>query len=251
MQWGNLRPFLILALVTGSSYLQARVIRAPQVEFRQFYTLGPHGRIVIQNLYGDVSITGWDREDVLVEAIKRAPSRRGLDDARVVVEPSDGSLSIHTLYAGNEVGRPASVEYRIVVPRSATLDDVKLVNGGLSIDGVTGPVKATAVNGAIHAQRLAGRAELSTVNGPLEADFAEVSRARPISLSSVNGPIRLSIPCGAAVSLSAHNRSGGIDSQVGQVSREQDGQRLHTQLNRGGAQIRLENVNGGISIKQL
>lgn len=250
MQWGNLRPFLILALVSGS-YLQARVIRAPQVEFRQFYTLGPHGRIVIQNLYGDVTITGWDREDVLVEAIKRAPSRRGLEDARVVVEPSEGSLSIHTLYGGNETGRPASVEYRIVVPRSAALDDVRLVNGGLSIDGVTGPVKAIAVNGAIHAQRLSGRAELSTVNGSLEADFAEVSRARPISLSSVNGPIRLSIPCGAGVSLSAHNRSGGIDSQVGQVSREQDGQRLHTQLNRGGAQIRLENVNGGISIKQL
>lgn len=250
MQWGILRPFFILALVTGS-YLQARVIRTPQVEFRQFYTLGPHGRIVIQNLYGDVSITGWDREDVLVEAIKRAPSRRGLDDARVVVEPAEGSLSIHTLYAGNETGRPASVEYRITVPRSATLDEVKLVNGGLSIDGVTGPVKATAVNGPIHAQRLAGRAELSTVNGALEAEFAAVSRTRPISLSSVNGPIRLSIPCGAGVSLSAHNRSGGIDSQVGQVSREQDGQRLHTQVNRGGAQIRLENVNGGISIKQL
>jgi DUF4097 and DUF4098 domain-containing protein YvlB len=250
MQWGSLRPLCVLALVTGSC-LQARVIRAPQVEFRQFYTLGPHGRIVIQNLYGDVSITGWDRDDVLVEAIKHASSRKGLDDARVVVEPSEGSLSIHTLYAGNEVGRPASVEYRITVPRSASLDEVKLVNGGLSIDGVTGSVKATAVNGAIHAQRLAGRAELATVNGALDADFRQVSHARSISLSSVNGPIRLSIPCGARVSVSAHNRSGGIDSKIGKVSREQDGQRLHSQANRGGAQIHLENVNGGISIKQL
>lgn len=250
MQWGNMRLFLILALASGN-YLQARVVRAPQVEFRQFFTLGPHGRIVIQNLYGDVTITGWDREDVLVEAIKRAPNRKGLDDARVIVEPSEGSLSIHTLYAGNETGRPASVEYRITMPRSAALDEVKLVNGGLSIDGVTGPVKATAVNGAIHAQGLAGRAELSTVNGALEAAFDQVSRTRPITLSSVNGPIRLSIPCGAAVSLSAHNRSGGIDSQIGQVSREQDGQRLHAPLNHSGAPIHVENVNGGISIKKL
>ena len=248
--WGYLRPLVGLALVAGSC-LQARVIRAPQVEFRQFYTLGPHGRIVIQNLYGDVSITAWDREEVLVEAIKRAANRKGLEDARVIVEPSNGALSIHTLYGGNETGRPASVEYRITVPRSATLDDVKLVNGGLSIEGVAGPVKASAVNGAIRAQRLGGRADLSTVNGALEAEFDQVSRARPISLCSVNGPIRLSIPSGAAASVSAHNRSGGIDSQFGHVSREQDGQRLHALLNRGGAQIRLENVNGGISIKQL
>ena len=250
MRGGNLRRMAVLALVVGSC-LQARVIRAPQVEFRQFYTLGPHGRIVIQNLYGDVTITAWDREDVLVEAVKRASSRKGLDDAQVVVEPSAGALSIHTLYGGNETGHPASVEYRITVPRSATLDEVKLVNGGLSIDGVAGPVKATAVNGAIHAQRLGGHAELSTVNGTLEAEFNEMERGRSISLCSVNGPIRLSIPSRAAATLSAHNRSGGIDSQFGHVSREQDGQRLHALLNRGGAQIRLENVNGGISIKQL
>ena len=250
MQGGKWRRFAVLALAVGSC-LQARVIRAPQVEFRQFYTLGAHGRIVIQNLYGDVTITAWDREDVLVEAIKRAASRKGLEDAQVVVEPSAGALSIHTLYGGSETGHPASVEYRITVPRSAILDDVKLVNGGLSIDGVAGPVKATAVNGAIHAQHLGGRADLSTVNGPLEAEFNELNRSRSISLCSVNGPIRLSIPQSAAATLSAHNRSGGIDSQVGRVSREQDGQRLHAMLNRGGAQIHLENVNGGISIKQL
>src|ERR1051326_6258949 len=150
---GNLRLLGLLALVTGGC-LEARVIRAPQVEFRQFYTLGPHGRVTVQNLYGDVTIVGWDREDVLVEAIKRAPSRKGLEDAQVVVEPSAGALAIHTLYGGNETGRPASVEYRITVPRATILDEVKLVNGGLSIDGVSGPVKATAVNGAIRAQRL-------------------------------------------------------------------------------------------------
>lgn len=247
---GYVRLLVGLALVAGSC-LQARVIRAPQVEFRQFYTIGPHGRIVIQNLYGDVSITAWDREEVLVEAIKRAPSRKGLDDAQVVVEPSAGALSIHTLYGGSETGHPASVEYRITVPRSAALDDVKLVNGGLSIEGVAGPVKATAVNGAIHAQRLGGHAELFTVNGALEAEFEQVGRTRSISLCSINGPIRLSIPSGTGASVSAHNRSGGIDSKFGRVSREQDGQRLHALLNRGGAQIKLENVNGGISIRQL
>jgi DUF4097 and DUF4098 domain-containing protein YvlB len=246
----KLCPLFLLVLAAGSC-LHARVVNTPQVEFRKFYALGSHGRIVIQNLYGDVSITVWDREDVLVEAIKRAPNRKGLDDARVVVEPSAGALSIRTLYAGNETGRLASVEYRITVPRSTSLDEIKLINGGLSINGVSGPVKASAVNGAIRAQRLGGRADLSTVNGLLEAEFEQIGPARQISLCSVNGPIRLSIPSGAGASVQAHNRSGGIDSQFGRVSRDQDGQQLRAVVNRGGAQIRLENVNGGISIRSL
>lgn len=247
---GKLRPLLLVALAAVSC-LQARVIRAPQVAFRQFYTLGPHGRVAIQNLYGDVSITAWDREDVLVEAIKRAPSRKGLDDAQVIVEPSEGALSIRTLYAGNEAGHPASAEYRITVPRSTSLEEIRLINGGLSISGISGPVKAMAVNGGIHAERLGGRAELSTINGAVDANFEEVGRTRSISLSSVNGPIRLAIPSAAGASVSAHNRSGGIDSPFGRVSREEDGQRLHAMLNRGGTHIRVENVNGGIWIRAL
>jgi DUF4097 and DUF4098 domain-containing protein YvlB len=230
------------------------VVRTPQAEFRHLYSLGRYGRVTIQNLYGDVTITVWDRDDVLVEAVKRASDRQRLADARVVVEPSAGTLSIRTLYAGTgpvaaaEGARPATVEYRITVPRSASLEQVRLVNGGLVIDGVSGPVKASAVNGGIRAIRLGGEADLSTVNGPLEAGFQRLSRTQPISLTSVNGPIRLSIPCGAGASLSAHNRSGGIDSEFGSVARERDGNSLRAQVNHGGAPIRLDNVNGGIAI---
>lgn len=243
----NVRWMLVLALGVGS-VLSARVIRPSQEEFRKFYTLGPNGRLTIQNLYGDVSIMGWDRDDVLVEAVKRASDLRRLDDAHIVVEPSNGALSIRTLYAGSETGRPASVEYRITVPRSTRLDQIRLINGGLSIDGVSGAVKASSVNGGIKAQRMGGQVELSTVNGPLEADFNQITRTKPISLTSVNGAIRLSIPSSAGASLSAHNRSGGINTEFGRAARESDGHSLCTLINHGGASIRLDNVNGGISI---
>ena len=83
-----------------------------------------------------------------------------------------------------------------MVPRGANLENVKLINGGLSISGVAGPVKASSVNGSIKAEKLEGQAELSTVNGQLEAGFQRVSKCNPISLSSVNGPIQLSLPVG-------------------------------------------------------
>ena len=238
---------VVLAMVAGDA-LHANVIGTPHAEFRQVYALGPNGHVLVQNLYGDVSITAWDRDEVLVEAVKRASDPRRLDDARIVVEPSTGALSIHTQYAGADAEHPASVEYRIMVPRTAILDQVKLVNGGLSLSGMVGAVKASSINGSIIAEKLEGEADLSTVNGHLTAGFNRISPSKPISLSSVNGPIKLSIPSASRANLTAHNLSGGIASDFGRVSRSDAGHELNAVVNRGGAAIRVHNVNGGISI---
>ncbi len=239
---------VLLALAAGHC-LSANVIRTPHPEFRRTYVLHSNGRIVIQNVYGDVRITGWDRDEVLVEAYKKSTDPRQLEDARIVVDASSELLSIRTQYGGTDAERPASVEYRITVPRGASLDSIKVVNGGLSLTGLAGRVKASSVNGSIRAFRLEGEAELSTVNGRLEAEFDRVGREDAISLSSVNGAIKLSIPSGAGVELQAVNLSGGIDSEFGQVSRGAGVHRLRATLNRGGAQIRVKNVNGGIAIR--
>src|SRR5262245_22726073 len=132
---------VIVALI-GAGALQANVVVNLQPEFRHIYPLVANGRVTIQNLYGDVRIMGWDREQVQVQAIRRAKDPRRLDDARVIVDSSADSLTIYTQYSASDVDRPASVEYRIMVPRNANLEQVRLINGGLFISGIAGSVKA-------------------------------------------------------------------------------------------------------------
>ncbi|HEX3880930.1 MAG TPA: hypothetical protein VHW24_28305 [Bryobacteraceae bacterium] len=235
----------LLGLVACSAVF-GNVLAGPRVEFRQFFALGQHGRVTVDNRYGNVSIVAWDRDDVLVEAVKHSSDPRRVEQARIVVEPAEGALSIRTQYAGSATDRPAKVEYRISVPRSTNLENVRLGNGGLTISGVAGPVRASSVNGNIHAQRLEGQTELSTVNGQLEADFPCVHAAQGIVLKSVNGPIRLVIPGGARPNVSARNVSGGIESEIGHATRVEGAQQLV--VHGGGAKIRLDNINGGISI---
>jgi DUF4097 and DUF4098 domain-containing protein YvlB len=236
----------LLALFVGS--LNAKVIISPRAEFCARYSLAPNGRVAVQNLYGDVQITAWDRDEVLVRATKHSTDAGRLNDAQIVVDTSSGMVSIHTLYTGGDAEHPASVEYHIMVPRSANLENVKLVNGGLSLSGMAGPVKASSVNGSIKAERMEGQVDLSTVNGFLDAGFQRISRGNSISLSSVNGPIKVSLPSGAGANVSAHNLSGGIDADFGRAWRAPSGHRLEAAVNGGGTQIRLHNVNGGISI---
>jgi hypothetical protein len=237
---------ILLALCASS--LNATVIGTMRSEFRASYSLGANGRVIIQNLYGDVEITAWDRDEVLVRATKHSSDPRHLDDAQIIVDAATDLVSIHTQYSGADAEHPASVEYHIMVPRRANLENVRLINGGLSISGLSGPVKASSVNGSIRADRLTGEAELSTINGRLEAAFAGISKCKAISLKSVNGPIRLSLPSTAGATVSALNLSGGIDSDFGQSFRGAGGHRLEASVNGGGAPIRLHNVNGGISI---
>lgn len=221
--------------------------KGPEPQFRQSFALAPGGRVTIDNPYGDVQICAWDRDEVRIEATKTGVDAR-LEDARIVVDSTSGTLSVRTQYRGAEAAHPASVEYRITVPRTANLDDVKVGNGGLSIEGLAGSVKATSVNGNIKAAELEGTADLSTINGHVDAAFHRVSAANPISLRSVNGSIVLSIPYNSGARLIAENRSGGIQSDFGRPSPDSAGHQLQAVLKGGGARIQLRNVNGGISI---
>src|ERR1041385_7843579 len=106
--------WVMLLAIAGSGLLEARVAGNPQTAFRQVYSLNPNGRVAIQNLYGDVRITAWDRDQVLVEAIKKSRDAKRLDDAHIVVASSHDLLTIATQYAGIDAEHPASVEYRIM-----------------------------------------------------------------------------------------------------------------------------------------
>jgi hypothetical protein len=237
-----------ILLATCAGFVHASIIGTPRAEFRASYTLAETGRVVIQNLYGDVEIVAWDRAEVLVQATKRSTDPRRLNDAQVVVDSTSELVSIHTQYTGADAEHPASVEYHIMVPRRANLENIRLINGVLSISGVTGPVKASSVNGSIRADKLSGQADLSTVNGSLDAGFDRLSKCHPISLTSVNGPIRLSLPPGAGATVTALNLSGGIESDFGRAWRAPTGHRLDASVNGGGTPIRLHNSNGGITI---
>ncbi len=244
----NAKTLVVGALIAAFSAAQAVGSTGSQQQFRQSYMLAAGGRVAIDNPYGDVRIIAWDRDEVRIEAVKTASDSRRLDEAQIVVDSTCDSLSIRTEYGGADTEHPASVAYRITVPRTANLDDVHLVNGGLSIRGLHGAVKATSINGDIHAERLEGTADLSTVNGQVEANFHRISPANMISLRSVNGPIVLSIPSGAGAQLLAQNTSGGILSDFGRQRVAESGHRFHAILKGGGAEIHLQNVNGGISI---
>jgi hypothetical protein len=225
-------------------------------EFHQTYPLAAAGRIELDNINGAVHITAWDRNEVKVDAVKYAGTKERLDEAKIEVEAGSEFVSIRTKYPDHDRtfdgGRndPAGVEYTLMVPRGARLDEIKLINGPLDIHGVSAEVRASCINGRMLAEGLQGRVKLSAINGRLEARFERLSNS-PVELSSVNGGITLVLPSDAKAELEASTVSGGIDDDFGLRVRHHRfvGHDLRGELGGGGTHIRLSNVNGRIEIR--
>ncbi len=227
-------------------------------EFHQTYALNADGQVSLENINGAVHITGWDRNEVQVDAVKRAHRQERLDEAKIVVDSHANAISIHTEYPhhnntfnwGDE-NNPASVEYTLHIPRHARLDQVDLVNGELDIQDVSGDVHASSVNGRVVAKDLAGRTDLSTVNGPTEAAFRQLPKSH-IKASSVNGTVMITIPSDANADVHASTVSGGIQTDFGFNVRKQSwvGHNLDGRLGSGGTNIELSNVNGRVELRR-
>ena len=225
-------------------------------EFHQTYALAAGGRVALANINGSVHISGWDRNEVKVDAVKYARSKKRLDEAKIVVDASTDGVSIRTEYPDHNLTfsdddrvNPASVEYTLSVPRNARLDGIKLINGALDVQGIAGEVRASCINGHLKASGLGGAVKLSTINNRVEAQFDRLG-ASSVELASVNGTVLLTMPSDSKAELEASTVHGGISNDFGLRVRNHRivGHDLHGELSGGGARIKLSNVNGTIEI---
>src|SRR5436305_783176 len=260
---------LVLCLVvlaslalTAADATRAQSSSRPELteEFHQTYPLNADGRVSLTNINGDVRVATWDRNEIKVDAVKRAYTQERLKEAKINVEAGPNSVNIETEYpdynwSRNDYERhenPASVEYTLTVPRGARLEDISLVNGGLTIEGVAGSVHASSVNGRVVARGLTGTVNLSVVNGRLEATLDRLNDSGTVSLASVNGPLVVTIPSDSNATLRASTIHGQISNDFNLPVREGEyvGRDLEGRLGQGGARVRLGNVNGSITIRR-
>ncbi len=230
-------------------------------EFHQTYPLSAGGRVSLSNINGQVKITGWDRAEVRVDAVKRARTPEALRDARIRVNAGAGSVHIETEYDQSQWERRdgdrhehhvARVEYTLSVPRTARVENINIVNGPLEIENLSGEVEASSVNGGVTARGLSGRVRLSVVNGRLEAALDSLNDANPVTLSAVNGQLIAVLPSDSNAHVKANTVHGSINNDFGLPVREGRyvGRDLEGQLGAGGARVRLSNVNGTITIRR-
>jgi len=221
----------------------------------QSYPLAAGGSVALENVNGDVSIEVWERDEVRVYAVKSASSPELLDELQVKVDAGRDRVFIDTRYPsmrGSDDGqrRFTRVEYTVTVPRTATLDEIELVNGNLTVVGVEGGIDAATVNGNIMVRDCAGSASLGTVNGGIEAHIDRLSFDNRLDLEAVNGRLDLYLASSLGADLMADTVNGSLKNDFGIEVRKGKyvGSDFRGSVGGGGAKVSLETVNGPINV---
>src|SRR5262249_14432443 len=121
-------------------------------------------------------------------------------------------------------------------------------NGEIDIEGTHADVKAGTVNGSVTVTDLAGRADLSTVNGKVAVEMTDLKDVKSISASTVNGGVEVSLPERANADISASTVNGAISGDVPVKKNWPVGATANTKLGQGGTKVSASTVNGGIQI---
>jgi DUF4097 and DUF4098 domain-containing protein YvlB len=198
----------------GQERAGQRGARGPEVTepFSRTARLGDNGTLDLQNVAGDIVVTGTGGRDVRIEAVKRvrgrsdAEARTLLRDLQVQVAERGGSVEVRTTYPRGR-GGSAQVDYTVSVPEDANVT-LRTVSGEVRVSNVRGELRAQSVSGDITAASVRRVRDLRSVSGTLEVsdgegsdiDGATVSgdvvvrnlKVRTLELTSVSGNMRFS-----------------------------------------------------------
>jgi len=238
----------------------------------------------VESVNGYIRVIGTDGEQIEIQAhrvVKSDSEERGSeyrDQFVPDVSRSGEVLEIETLRPGKLKWtklhvESASMDYEIRMPRHLQCN-AQTVNGDAEFSEITGGVWGESTNGDIEARSEMGllnglvarttngeiRAEvagigsesqLAAVNGGVRLKIRE-SLSGPIEAETVNGSLTIELPPEAGFELSALVAVGGsIRSDWGVVSEKRIvGKSLHTTVNGGGPEIKLNTVNGSIKIRK-
>jgi DUF4097 and DUF4098 domain-containing protein YvlB len=240
---------------------QTIILSEETERFEQTYPFNSNGKISISNINGSVTIEAWDKNEIKLEWVKTADSKERLADVQVKIDARQDVFNIETDYGSwknnnngnwNRNSGKLNVNYRLMVPKAAILNEIETVNGSVDVSNMTNVTKVSAVNGQVRAKNLRGSAELSTVNGTTEADFESLQSGSKISLSTVNGSVNLIIPSDVNATLKADTVNGRIENDFGLPIRKGKyvGRDMYGKIGTGDVRINLNSVNGGLSVKR-
>ena len=168
------------------------------------------GTFDLQNISGQIVVTGGAGNDVRVDATKRvrhpneSEARKLLQAIDVQIVDRNGSVEVRTDYPRRNWS--GGVDYTVAVPRDANVI-LRSVSGDIRVSNLNGDLRAETASGDIAASAVRRLRQAKTFSGDLEIADSESQdvvvstitgtivvrglKARSVDLQSVSGDVRM------------------------------------------------------------
>jgi hypothetical protein len=255
-------PALANAQSRSESNEKALDWAGPVAAGRTVYVRNLNGAVTVSNADGPrasiVATKQWRRgrpELVRVE-LRRVGGESG--DVIVCAFWNEGATCDEEGYRGgrsnwswNNDDGPGDVKvtFEVRLPAGVNLT-TSSVNGGLSVDGVSGRVDAETVNGSVSARSTGGPVRARTVNGAIDVTMGR-TLTDDLEFETVNGGISVTVPDGLDAELSMKTVNGSVSTDFPvTVSGRINPKRLSGTMGKGGRRLTLETVNGSVRLRK-
>jgi predicted ribosomally synthesized peptide with SipW-like signal peptide len=230
-----MRNALIAAAVLALVGVTTRAAFHQTERVSRTVSLDPGGTLRLENFSGRVTITGSDRSDVVVDAVRRADrdelDRITLDvhkDGDTVVVDANHRERTSWYRRNNNV---VETDFDIKVPRRTNLD----------VEVFSAPVTVTGVEGSYKVHTFSSRVRLNDV----------IWRNRQtIDVDTFSGDIEVQLPAGAAGSVTFNSFSGRLSSDVPLTLHGSSRRSFTAELGNGGdSRLRFKTFSGSVRIR--
>jgi len=237
-------------------------------------------QLLIDNINGSITVTGYDGSDVEVSVhrVSRADTPERLAEAKkkITLDVSEEGrrivLYVNTPWRCSDgspafdrrdyYGFDADFTFDVRVPAETEIF-LKTVNkGSIAVTGVRGGFEVHNVNGPVAMTAMGGSGLVSTVNGGLDVRFSRNPKSR-CGFRTVNGSIEVSVPDELSADLRLKTFNGDVLSDFDVTGLPQQpppprkiGRRtvyggdefFSVRAGKGGPEMVLETLNGDIRI---
>ena len=229
--------------------------------------------VQVHSMNGVIRVRGEDRKDIAVDSSGRSQEeRKSRQDGMHRIDAGGGGFDITE--DNNVVNIKTSIFHQsgditVRVPRHSSLELKSLAGGEISVENVEGDIEVEDLNGAIHLRDVAGSVLAHSLNGEVVAELRSVDPSKPMSFSTMNGKIDVTLPADVRANVAMKTDNGEIlsdfdvkldgrakvtDSDGG---RQADGtfhvrldKTLHGTINGGGPEYKFRSFNGEILIRK-
>jgi len=199
-----LRRCRVVAVTLALMTIAAAGVAVAEEEVDRRLDAAADGRVVIENLAGEVTVTGWSRNEVHVTGT--------LEDQvkEFIFEKSGNRIKIRVVYPKHVEDTTGSF-LQVSLPAGSRVD-IKTVSAEIEIEGVTGRIDAQSVSGDVTATGAPAEINAETVSGTVELEV----ECDKVYAQTVSGDVELE---GVSGEIEAQTVSGEITVEGGDVRR--------------------------------
>lgn len=245
-------PAVRFHLVLGAAALAATLPAAAAADTQSRTVALPAARGISVDLsIGSVHVEGSARTDALIEIVRHAPNDGALARLPVEIVEEETDVRIRVLQPEGGTDPALRADVTLKLPHAALVRSIRIVEGKLTLQALTGSITADVRRGPIEAVDLAGAVRLETGIGSVIANRTRLSADGLLRLRAFNGNVILSLaarPADARILALALN--GTIASDIPLTRKDTWGPRWsEATLGKGEPVISIDVVTGRIEIK--